>query len=373
MSVQRDREEKSGKAFSESIDNVLTRNEGEETMQYTRLGNTGLIVSRLAFGCMTFGSGEGAFGSVYKVDQASANALVAQALDAGVNFFNTADAYANGQSEEMLGRALGKRRQEVVIATKVGNRMSEALIDQGLSRQHIISAVQASLKRLGTDYIDVYLVHRLDPYTPLEETLEALNDIVRQGMVRYIGFSNWPTWLAAKAVGLQREHGWAPFRGAEMYYSLVGRDLEYEMIPFAQDAGIGIQVWSPLAGGFLSGKYTRENPGGNGGRLTGFDIIPFDRDHGYELVEKLRTIGARHQASPAQVALGWLLSRPPVTSVLVGASKSSQLDDNLGVTDLHLSPDEVEELNTFTEPRAIYPNWFNEAIYDVQVRDALTR
>jgi len=322
---------------------------------------------------MTFGSGEGALGSVYKVDQAGANTLVSRALDAGVNFFNTADAYANGQSEAMLGQALGKRRRDVVIATKVGQRMSEALIDQGLSRQHIIASVQASLQRLGTDYIDVYLVHRLDPYTPLEETLEVLDAVVRQGMVRYIGFSNWPTWLAAKAVGLQREHGWAQFRAAEMYYSLVGRDLEYEMIPFAQDAGIGIMVWSPLAGGFLSGKYTRENPGGDGDRLTGFNFIPFDREHGYDVVDKLREIGTRHKASPAQVALAWLLSRPAITSILVGASKISQLDDNLGAASLELGTDELAELDKLTEPRAVYPSWFNAAIYDAPVRDALAR
>jgi aryl-alcohol dehydrogenase-like predicted oxidoreductase len=341
-------------------------------MQYTRLGNTGLIVSKSAFGCMTFGSGEGAFGSVYKVDQTIANELVAQAFDEGVNFFNTADAYANGQSEIMLGRALGKRRQDVVIATKVGNRMSEALIDQGLSRQHIIASVQASLKRLNTDYIDVYLVHRLDPYTPLEETLEALDAIVRQGMVRYIGFSNWPAWMAAKAVGLQREYHWAQFRAAEMYYSLVGRDLEYEMVPFVQDAGIGIMVWSPLAGGFLTGKYTHENPKGDGGRLTGFDIIPFDREYGYDVVEKLREIAMQYQASPAQVALAWLLSRPYITSVLLGASKMSQLNDNLGANTLNLSNGEIATLDKLTEPRPIYPNWFNASIYDAQARDALT-
>jgi aryl-alcohol dehydrogenase-like predicted oxidoreductase len=341
-------------------------------MQYTRLGNTGLVVSKCAFGCMTFGSGEGAFSSVYKVDQATANELVARAFDEGINFFNTADAYANGQSEIMLGQALGRRRQDVVIATKVGNRMSQALIDQGLSRQHILASVQASLKRLNTDYIDVYLVHRLDPYTPLEETLEALDTVVKQGMVRYIGFSNWPAWLAAKAVGIQQKHDWAQFRAAEMYYSLVGRDLEYEIVPFVEDAGIGIMVWSPLASGFLSGKYTRENPQGDGGRLTGFDILPFDREHGYDVVEKLREIGRQHQASPAQVALAWLLSRPYVTSILVGASKMSQLHDNLGAISLELSADELATLNTLTEPRAIYPNWFNASIYDAQVRDALT-
>ncbi|HEX4204810.1 MAG TPA: aldo/keto reductase [Ktedonobacteraceae bacterium] len=342
-------------------------------MQYTRLGNTGLVVSRCAFGCMTFGSGEGVFSSVSKVDQAVANNLVSRALDTGVNFFNTADVYAKGQSEVMLGQALGNHRQDVVIATKVGSRTSEALIGQGLSRQHIIASAQASLKRMGTDYIDVYLVHHTDPYTPLEETLEALDTVVRQGMVRYIGYSNWPTWLAARAVGLQREHGWAQFRAAEMYYSLVGRDLEYEMIPFAQDAGIGIVVWSPLAGGFLSGKYTRENPGGDGGRLTGFDVIPFDRGHGYEVVEKLREIGTHHKASPAQVALAWLLSRPSVTSLLIGASKSSQLEENLSAASLELNADELAALDKLTEPRVIYPNWFSATFSDAPVRDALAR
>jgi aryl-alcohol dehydrogenase-like predicted oxidoreductase len=250
--------------------------------------------------------------------------------------------------------------------------MSDALIDQGLSRQHIMASVRASLKRLNTDYIDVYLVHRLDPYTPLEETLETLDDVVRQGMVRYIGFSNWPTWLAAKAVGLQREHSWAQFRAAEMYYSLVGRDLEHEMVPFVQDAGIGIMVWSPLAGGFLTGKYTREQPQGDGGRLTGFDIIPFDREHGYAVVEKLQEIAKQHKASPAQVALAWLLSRSYITSLLIGASKISQLNDNLGATSLTLSADEIATLDKLTEPQAIYPNWFNASVYDAQVRNALT-
>jgi aryl-alcohol dehydrogenase-like predicted oxidoreductase len=341
-------------------------------MQYARLGDTGLVVSRMAFGAMTFGSGEGsAFASVIKVDQAGADSLVGRALDAGVNFFNTADAYASGQSEEMLGRALGARRHDVVIATKVANRTGEALVHQGLSRHHVLAEAERSLRRLGTDYVDVYLVHRVDPYTPLEETLEALDDLVRAGKVRYVGFSNWPAWLAAKAVGLQREHGWARFRAAEMYYSLVGRDLEHEVVPFAVDAGVGIMVWSPLAGGFLSGKYTRQDPGGEGGRLTGFDFLPIDRERGYDLVERMREIGAGHGASPAQVALAWLLSRPHVASVLVGASRVQQLDDNLNAASLALAPDELAELDRLTAPAPVYPGWFNERIVDAQVRDAL--
>jgi aryl-alcohol dehydrogenase-like predicted oxidoreductase len=342
-------------------------------MQYTWLGETGLIVSKLAFGAMTFGSGEGASAAVYKVDQQGADALVARALDAGVTFFNTADAYSGGQSETMLGKALGARRQDVVIATKVGFRTGEALVHAGLSRRHILAAAEASLQRLGTDYIDVYLAHRLDPYAPLEETLEALDALVQQGKVRYVGFSNWPAWLAAKAVGLQRERGWTRFRAAEMYYSLVGRDLEQEVVPFALDAGIGIMVWSPLAGGFLSGKYTRQNPGGDGGRLTGFNIIPFDRERGYDVVERTREIAAAHGASPAQVALAWLLTRPAVASVLVGASRTSQLDDNLGAASLTLSVNELAALDELTAPIPTYPNWYNATIHDDPVRAVLER
>lgn len=342
-------------------------------MQYTRLGDTGLLVSRLALGAMTFGeASEGsAFASIYKVDQSGADALVGRALDAGVNFFNTADAYADGRSEEMLGRSLGARRRDVVIATKVGNRMGAGLIRQGLSRQHLIGACEDSLRRLGTDYVDVYLVHRLDPYTPVEETLEALDALVRSGKVRYTGFSNWPAWLAAKSVGVQQAHGWARFRAAEMYYSLVGRDLEHEVVPFARDAGIGIMVWSPLAGGFLSGRYTREDPTGGGGRLTGFDFIPVDRERGYDLVDRLRAMAQTHGATPAQLSLAWLLAKPYVSSILVGASKPAQLEDNLGAVSVTLTADEVAELDRLTEPAAVYPGWFNARVFDAQAREAL--
>ncbi len=340
-------------------------------MQFSRLGNTGLVVSRLAFGAMTFGAGEGPMASVSKVGQEIANQLVARSLDSGINFFNTADAYANGESERMLGRALGSRRKDVAIATKVGFRTAPGLFHQGLSRHHILMSAEESLRRLGTDYIDVYLVHRLDPYTPIDETLEALNSLVVQGKVRYVGFSNWPAWLAARAVGVQEQHSWARFRAAEMYYSLVGRDIEHEVVPFATDTGIGILVWSPLAGGFLTGKYSRQNPQGDGGRLTGFDILPFDRERGYEVVERMRTIAEAHSATPAQVALAWLLAKPHVTSVLVGASKMSQLEDNLRAADLTLSSEERQELDRITSPTAVYPNWFNNNIYDEPVREAL--
>ncbi len=342
-------------------------------MLYSRLGNTGLLVSKLAFGAMTFGAAEGPMAAIAKVDQQGANQLVAKALDAGVNFFNTADAYSGGQSEQMLCEALGARRKDVIVATKAGFRTGDALIHTGLSRQHLCASVEASLRRLNTDYLDVYLLHRVDPYTPVEEVLETLNDLVRQGKVRYIGFSNWPAWLAAKAVGMQKQYGWTKFRAAEMYYSLVGRDLEHELAPMALDAGIGVIVWSPLAGGFLTGKYTRQNPQGDGGRLTGFDILPFDREHGYNLLEKLKAIANAHDASLAQVSIAWLLTRPAVTSVLVGASKLSQLEDNLQAAELTLSEQELKLLDESTKPAAIYPNWFNATIFDQKAKAAIEK
>ena len=340
-------------------------------MQFTRLGDTGLLVSKLAFGAMTFGSPQGPMAAVAKLDQAGADQLIGSCLDAGINFFNTADAYSGGQSEAILAKALGSRRKDVVIATKVGFRTGDALVHTGLSRHHVLGSAEESLRRLSTDYIDVYLVHRVDPYTPIEETLEALNDLVRQGKVRYIGFSNWPAWRAALALGLERQHGWAQFKAAEVYYSLVGRDVEHEIAPLALATGMGLLIWSPLASGFLSGKYTRENPQGDGGRLTGFDILPVDRERGYTLLDSMRQMAAAHSATPAQVAIAWLLTRPAVTSVLVGATKLSQLEDNLLAANLMLTQDELKTLDELTRPTAIYPNWFNERIFDAEAKSAL--
>jgi aryl-alcohol dehydrogenase-like predicted oxidoreductase len=250
--------------------------------------------------------------------------------------------------------------------------MGPALIETGLSRRHILAAVDGSLERLGTDYIDVYLVHKVDALTPIEETIGALEDIVRQGKVRYIGFSNWPAWLAAKAVGVQRARGWSPFRAAEVYYSLVGRDLEHELVPFCADAGIGVMVWSPLAGGFLSGKYTREQPKGDAGaRLASFEFLPYDRERGYDLVDLLQSIGRRHEAAPAQVALAWLLTRPAVSTLLFGAASTRQLEQNLGAADLKLGADDLAQLDAATRPAPIYPNWFTSRVADRQAHEAL--
>ena len=340
-------------------------------MQYTRLGDTGLIVSRMAFGAMTFGSSQGIFAAISKVDQALADRIIGKTLDAGINFFNSADVYTEGQSEQMLGKALGAKRKDVVISTKVGFRTGAALIHQGLSKQHILASCDGSLQRLGTDYIDVYLVHRPDPHTRFEETVEALDHLVKQGKVRYVGFSNWHAWAAATAVGIQEKRGWAKFKAAEMYYSLVGRDLEHELVPFVEHTGIGVLVWSPLAGGFLTGKYTKENPKGDGGRLTGFDTLPYDREKGHAIVAKLREIGKAHNASPAQIALAWLLTRKGVASILIGANKMAQLEENLGAVNVKLTAEQLTELDQLTAPTAIYPSWFGNRVVDVPVKDAL--
>ncbi len=340
-------------------------------MKYAKLGNSGLIVSRLAFGAMTFGSGN--IPSVYKVGQDLGQNLVDHALDAGINFFDTADAYAGGQSEEILGQLLGARRKETIIATKAGLRVGPALVQAGLSRKHLFTACEASLARLNTDYIDLYIVHKTDPFTPLEETLEALNDLVRQGKVRYIGYSNWPSWLAAQALQMQRERGWAPFINGQMYYSLIGRDVEHDTVPFMTNSGVGLTVWSPLASGFLSGKYTRDNLNDPNNRLSGFDFLPHDKEKGFTILDTVREIARHHGATPAQVSIAWLLAQPHVSSVLLGSSKIAQLDENLSAGDLELTSEEIATLDQLTRPEPLYPNWFTTNLLDSQVTEALKK
>ncbi len=291
-------------------------------MQYRRLGNTGLLVSRLSFGAMTLGSGKTAIGLNLTIDQQKTNDLVARAFDAGINLFDTADGYGGGQSEVILGQALGKRRKDAILATKCGFRVGQGLTDAGLSKRHVIEACEASLERLGTDWIDLYQVHKIDPLTPFEETVRALDDLVRRGLVRYVGFSNWQAWQAATALGLQKAAGLEPFVSAQMYYSLVGRDLEHDFVPFVRHAGIGVLVWSPLASGFLSGKYSRENPK-VGGRLEDFDFIPRDAERGWKIIDELKAIAAKRNAKPAQIALAWVLAKDFVTSVIMGFSNES--------------------------------------------------
>ena len=342
-------------------------------MQYCTLGASGLIVSRLAFGAMTFTAGNRDLASIYKVGEKEADTLVGQALEAGVTLFDTADAYAGGESETLLGRALKSRRHGVVIATKVGFRSGEPLTQSGLSRRHILWSVDQSLRRLGTDWIDLYIVHREDPLTPIEETVAALDAVVSAGKVRYLGFSNWSAWKVAATLELQRANGLAQFSHGQMHYSLLGRDIERDVIPMMRRYGLGLTVWSPLASGFLSGKYTRANLSDPANRYAGFDILPFDKEHGFAVVEKLRGIAAALGASVAQVALAWLLAKNAVSSVLLGASKQGQLADNLGAAALHLSDVEVVELDDLTTPPPVYPNWFIDRLVDEPVTKALAR
>lgn len=340
-------------------------------MKYARLGDAGLVVSRLAFGSMTFGSGQGAMGNVWKAGQRDADALVARCLDAGINLFDSADMYAGGESEVMLGKALGARRAEVALCTKAGFRASPSQLRTGLSARNLIAQCEGSLKRLGTDWLDLFVVHRLDPFTPLEETLRALEDLVRSGKVRYVGYSNWPAWKAALAVATQTERGWTRFRAAQMYASLVGRDVEHETVPFMNDAGVGMMVWSPLAGGFLTGRYTRQDPTGGAGRLKDFDFLPTDKEKGWDLIDAMARIAKARGVSAAAVALAWLLAKPWATTILLGASKLAQLDDNLKAADLDLSKEEVAALDALTSPTPQYPNWFNEKTADASTRQAL--
>lgn len=341
---------------------------------YTTLGSTGLVVSRFAFGAMTFTAGNKSVAAVYKVGAGLADQLVGRALDAGITFFDTADGYAGGESETLLGRALKSRRESVVIATKVGFRTGDALIQAGLSRRHILWSIDQSLKRLGTDWVDVYIVHREDAVTPLEETLAALDAVVKSGKARYLGFSNWSAWRVAAAMEIQRANGLAPFTHGQMYYSLLGRDVERDVIPVLRRYNLGLTVWSPLASGFLSGKYTRDSLANHDNRLSGFDILPFDKEKAFVLVERLREMAAQHQATVAQVAIAWLLAKDAVTSVILGASKLQQLEDNLGAVDVKLSAAELAELDTATALQPVYPNWFTERIaLDQPVAEALRR
>jgi aryl-alcohol dehydrogenase-like predicted oxidoreductase len=336
-------------------------------MNYRTLGRTGLKVSELCLGTMTFGEN---FYGIAVVDQPSANAMVKQAWEAGVNFFDTADVYSYGQSEIVLGQALKDcdlDRDGVIIATKVRSAMTQAATagtgdvnNVGLSRQHIFAAVENSLRRLQTDYIDLYQVHGWDILTPIEETLRALDDLVRQGKVRYIGCSNWSARHLMKAVCLSRANHWAEFVSLQAYYSLVGRDLEHELLPLGCEEGLGVLLWSPLSGGFLSGKYTRENPSPEGARRSGFQFPPIDEASGFDAVDTLSRIAKEKGASVAQVALAWLLAQPGVTSIIIGANKNSQLEDNLKAADLQLSTAEIEALSATTVPAPQYPQWMIE-------------
>ena len=325
-------------------------------MKYRRLANTGIYVSELCLGAMTFG-GYGPFQAIGALGQTEADALVHRALDAGINFFDTANVYSAGRSEEMLGAALGTRRRDVIVATKVRGRMGDGPNEIGLSRVHVMQQCEASLRRLGTDYIDLYQIHGPDPYTDIRETLEALNDLVRAGKVRYIGCSNLTAWQLMKALGVSRQHGLAEFVSTQSYYSVAGRELEREMVPLVKDQGLALLPWSPLAGGLLSGKFTRDGGTDPEARRVSFDFPPVDRARGFDVIDAMRGPAGAHGVTVAQVALAWLLHQPAVTSVIIGAKRLDQLNDNLGSVELTLVPDVLDRLNAVSALPVEYPAW----------------
>jgi aryl-alcohol dehydrogenase-like predicted oxidoreductase len=332
-------------------------------MRMKKLGATGLVVSEICLGTMTFSSGEGFWAPIGNTDQASATGIVKTALDNGVNFIDTADVYSAGLAETMTGQALKSLalpRDQFVLATKVLGRMGPGANQSGLSRAHILHSVDASLKRLQLDYIDLYQTHGRDPLTPLEETLDALDACVRAGKVRYIGLCNMPAWEIAKALGISVQRALARFESVQAYYSIAGRDLEREIVPLAKDQSLAILPWSPLAGGILSGKFSREGAGPAGSRRATFDFPPVDRERAFRVIDVMRPIAAAHSASVARVALAWLLQQSAVTSVIIGARTNVQLVDNLAAADLKLAAEEMSALDNASALPPEYPGWMLE-------------
>ncbi|MBO7746203.1 aldo/keto reductase [Paenibacillus sp. MWE-103] len=332
-------------------------------MRYKKLGSTGLFVSELAFGTMTFG-GTDAFRVMGQVGQAEADALLARAFEAGINFIDTADTYSGGESERITGQALknlGIKRDDVVVATKVFGDIGTGPNHRGSSRGHIMDAVKGSLQRLQLDHIDLYQLHGFDPATPVEESLSALNDLVRQGLVRYIGVSNWAAWQIQKAIGLSKLRDFEKFASVQAYYSLAGRELEREIIPMAESEGLGLMIWSPLAGGFLSGKYSREQSSVDGSRRTDLDFPPVNKEQAYDIIDVLKKMAEQKQATVAQLALSWLLHQPAVTSIIIGTKSVNQLNDNIGATAIRLTEAELQALNEASKLSAEYPGWMLES------------
>lgn len=328
-------------------------------MRYRLLGNTGLYVSELCLGTMTFG-GKGHWEVMGGLQQADADLFVRESFNQGVNFFDTANVYSLGQSESLLGQAIkniGLPRDEIVIATKSTGIMNETPNGRGQSRFHILNEVDASLKRLQLDHIDLYQLHGFDPLTPFEESLSALNDLVKAGKIRYIGLCNMAAWQIMKAIGISRQHHWSEFVSVQAYYSIAGRDLEREIFPLAQDQKLGLMVWSPLAGGFLSGKFKRDQVSPEGSRRSNFDFPPLDKEKAYSCLNVMEPIAKLHGVSVAQVALAWILSKQQVSSIIIGARRLDQLKDNLAATKLILSADEIKTLDDASALSPEYPGW----------------
>ena len=333
-------------------------------MRYRKFGNTGLFVSELCLGTMTFGGEGDLWSKIGDLKQADADQLVGRALDAGINFIDTADVYSQGASEVITGQALKNLkvpREDVVVATKVsGATGTEGVNSRGNSRHHIMDGVKASLRRLQLDYIDLYQIHGFDPATPIEETVRALDTLVQHGHVRYVGVSNWAAWQIMKALGIAERHGLARFESLQAYYSVAGRDLERELVPMLESENLGLMVWSPLAGGLLSGKFGRDSEGSKDSRRAIFDFPPVDRDRAWDCVDAMRVMADQRGVSVAQIALAWLLHQQAVTSVLVGAKRLDQLNDNIAATEVELSDDELAKLADLSALPPEYPGWMLE-------------
>src|SRR5277367_1522217 len=329
-------------------------------MEYATLGNTGLLVSKLCFGTMTFGDGGGLFKGISAVDQSGADELVKTAIDVGINFFDTADNYTEGASEKILGQSLKNlniARQHFVIATKVYGRVGPARNDVGASRGHIMDGVEASLRRLQTDHIDLYQIHANDLVTPVEETVRALDTLVQHGKVRYVGCSNWPAWKIAKALGISEFKNLARFETIQAYYSIAGRELEREIVPLMESEKLGLLVWSPLAGGLLSGKFSRTNQKPANSRRTEYDFPLVDKERTWRILDVMAPIAKAHRCSAARISLAWLLAKPVVTSIIIGAKRIDQLEDNIAAVDLKLTPDELKQLDEVSALPPEYPGW----------------
>ena len=333
-------------------------------MRYKKLGNTGLFVSELCLGTMTFGGEGGMWGKIGNLAQNEAEKLVGGALDAGINFIDTANVYSEGRSEIITGQALKNLkipRENVVVATKVfGETGTAGANSRGSSRYHIINSVKDSLQRMQLDHIDLYQLHGFDPATPIEETLRALDTLVQHGHVRYIGVSNWAAWQIMKALGISERLGLARFASLQAYYTIAGRDLERELVPMLQSEGVGLMVWSPLAGGLLSGKYDRDGKAEEGSRRIEFDFPPVNKDRAFDCVDVMREIAEGKGVSVAQVALAWLLHQKVVSSVIIGAKRVDQLNDNIAATDIRFTEEELKRLDAVSELPREYPGWMLE-------------
>jgi aryl-alcohol dehydrogenase-like predicted oxidoreductase len=332
-------------------------------MQYRKFGRTGLFVSELCLGTMTFGGASGIWSQIGNLQQSEAEGLVGRALDAGINFIDTADVYSEGLSETITGQALKNLkvpRENVVVATKVFGETGKTANAAGASRYHIMDGVKASLKRLQLDHIDLYQIHGFDPVTPIEETVRALDNLVQQGHVRYVGVSNWAAWQIMKALGIAERQGLARFESLQAYYTIAGRDLERELAPMLQSESLGLMVWSPLAGGLLSGKYGRGTEAEEGSRRTSFDFPPVNVERAYDCIDVMRQLAETRKVSVAQIALAWLLHQAVVTSVIVGAKRVAQLDDNIAATAIRLSADELAALGKVSALPSEYPGWMLE-------------